>query len=82
MDNPVVAEPTEGAEQEARRTKAGEDRLDEVEADKQREEQPPRADEVHKGDADEGDGAGEEADEGIDFHGREANDRLIHMRIY
>ncbi len=71
MDDAIIAEPAEGAENEAGRAETGEDGLDEIQADKGRDEQPPRIDEVGEGDADEGDGAGEETDEGVDFHGEE-----------
>ena len=68
VDDAIVAEPAEGAENQAGRAEAGEHGLDEVEANEGRDEQPPRADEVGEGDAEEGDGAGEEADERFNLH--------------
>ena len=69
VDDVVLVDPAEFAENEAGRAEAGEDGLDEIQADEGAEQQPGGVDEVGEGDADEGDGAGEEADEGIGGHG-------------
>jgi hypothetical protein len=69
VDDPIIPQPGELAQEEARRTKAGEDRLDEIQTDEGGEQKPPRVDEMGEGDTEQGDGAGEEADEGFNFHG-------------
>ena len=56
---------------ELRQTEAGEGGLDEVEADEHGQQQPPGADEMRQRDADEHEGAGEDADVGFGFHGKE-----------
>ena len=66
LDNAVVIQPAEGAEQEARWTESGEDRLDEIEAGKRRQEEPPRADEII---ALQDKQLTIQADEGVNFHG-------------
>ena len=68
MDDAVVAQPAEVAEDEAGRAEAGEDGLDEIGAGEGGEEQPPGADAPSEDGAKENDGTGEEADEGFGLH--------------
>lgn len=72
VNHVAIIDPTQFAQQQRGRTEAGEDGLDEVQADEGREEQPPGADPVGERDAEERDGAGEEADEVVGGHGENA----------
>jgi hypothetical protein len=68
VDDIVLVHPAELAEEEGGRAEAGEDGLDEVEADEGGQEQPPGADPVGEGDPEEDDGTGEQVDEVVGGH--------------
>ena len=73
MNDAVIIQSAELAQHQRGRTKAGENRLNQVYPDQAGEEQPPGADEMGEGDAEQDHAAGEDTDEGFDFHG-EAGD--------
>jgi hypothetical protein len=63
-----VVPPAELPENHLRWAKTGEGRLDEVNANEDGEEEPPRTDEVRKSDTEKDKAAGEDTDEGFGFH--------------
>lgn len=69
MNDTGVIQPTEFAQHQGGRTETGEGGLDQVHSDHTGEEQPPGADIVSKGDAEQDHGASENTNEGINFHG-------------
>jgi hypothetical protein len=68
VDDVIGVDPAELAQNQGRRAEAGEDGLDEVGTDEGGEQQPSGTDTPGQNDAEEGEGAGKETDEGIGFH--------------
>ena len=68
MNDILCINPTELPQNQSRGTKAGEDGLNQVEAGKSGEEQPPRADLPSKHGPEEHHDTGKETNEGISFH--------------
>lgn len=68
MDNAVVSQPAEFAQEKGGRAKARQGGLEEVEPDENREKDPPRTDIVGQDYAEQDHGSGEKTNEGICFH--------------
>ena len=69
MDDILIVNPAELAEDERRWAKTGEHGLDEIEPDEGGQEQPEGMNPISEGDPEQGDGAGEQADEVVGGHG-------------
>ena len=72
VDDAVLIQPSEPAEDERGWAEAGESRLSKVCAHEGRQEKPPGAQKMRQGNPDKDQAAGHKADEGFDLHIRKA----------